>query len=58
LETPPHHHLICLSCGTLFEVDDSYFAIVRDRLKQELGFTARIDHMAIYGQCAACTKQE
>ena len=54
LDTSLHHHLICLSCGRLFDVDDSYFVALRDKLKQELGFTARIDHMAIYGQCATC----
>ena len=51
---PSHHHLICLNCGTVITVDDSLFAPVRDRLMNDYGFEARIDHMAIYGCCEAC----
>jgi Fur family ferric uptake transcriptional regulator len=51
----PHHHLICLACGTVTELDSSYLSSLRDRLAAELGFEARIDHMAIYGLCHDCS---
>ena len=51
---PSHHHLICLNCGAVITVDDSLFAPVRDRLMNDYGFEARIDHMAIYGCCETC----
>jgi len=57
LDTPPHHHGICLDCGAIFDLDDSYFADLRQRLDDNLGFQARIDHMAIYGLCRQCAQQ-
>ncbi|MBE0691456.1 MAG: transcriptional repressor [Anaerolineae bacterium] len=54
VDTPRHHHLICLDCGAITDIDDSYFANLRRKLKDDLGFVTRIDHMAIYGQCADC----
>jgi Fur family ferric uptake transcriptional regulator len=50
----PHHHLVCLSCGTIIDVDDSIMTSLRDQLRREFGFEPRIDHMAIYGLCANC----
>ena len=54
----PHHHLICLSCGRVTDLDDSYLAPLRDALYTGVGFKARIDHMAIYGLCADCASAE
>lgn len=50
----PHHHLVCLRCGALVDVDNSLFAPVIERLRAEYGFEPRIDHMAIFGLCRAC----
>jgi len=52
----PHHHLICLTCGAVTDVDDAYLDDLRRKLGEAYGFTARIDHMAIYGQCHECAK--
>ncbi|MCA9902501.1 MAG: transcriptional repressor [Anaerolineae bacterium] len=54
IDNPPHHHLICLRCGRVVDIDDSYFAAMRRKLKEDLGFITRIDHMAIYGECEQC----
>lgn len=54
LDHPRHHHLICLNCGMVFELDDTYFADLRQKLLADYGFLARIDHMAVYGQCKGC----
>lgn len=54
IDTPRHHHLICLHCGAVALLDDAYFADLRCRLQADFGFAARIDHMAIYGICARC----
>jgi Fur family ferric uptake transcriptional regulator len=52
--THPHHHLVCLSCGAVLDVEDDVFALLRDTLRREYGFEPRIDHMAIFGLCRAC----
>ena len=50
----PHHHLICLACGHTSDLPDDCLTALRERLRHEFGFAARIDHMAIYGLCRAC----
>lgn len=57
LDTPYHHHLICLTCGSIITLEDTPFVALREQLRREYGFAARIDHMAIYGQCADCRKK-
>jgi len=54
----PHHHLVCLTCGTVMEIEDQMFAEVRERLRREYGFEPRIDHMAVFGVCEGCRKAE
>ncbi|MBZ0297084.1 MAG: transcriptional repressor [Anaerolineae bacterium] len=56
IDHPCHHHLICLSCGETFTVDDAPFATLRDQLQQNYGFEARIEHMAVYGHCRKCVE--
>jgi Fur family ferric uptake transcriptional regulator len=51
---PCHHHLICLGCGAVIDLDDSYFAPLRASLCRDFGFAARVEHMAIFGLCPAC----
>lgn len=54
LLSTPHHHLVCLSCGAVTDIDDGYFAELRERLQHTHAFAPRIEHMAIYGTCRAC----
>ncbi len=53
----PHHHLICLDCGAVIELEDSLFVGLRDKLREKFGFDVRIEHMAIYGRCDYCSGQ-
>jgi Fur family ferric uptake transcriptional regulator len=50
----PHHHLVCLSCGAIIDVDDSVMIALRDHLRRAYHFEPRIDHMAIFGLCQHC----
>ncbi len=52
--THPHHHLVCLSCGAVQDVDDDAITPLRDTLRREYGFEPRIDHLAIFGLCPVC----
>ncbi len=49
-----HHHLICLHCGYVQEIDDQPFDELRAGLRSAHGFEARIDHLAIFGACQVC----
>jgi Fur family ferric uptake transcriptional regulator len=50
----PHHHLVCLNCGKIIDVDDSVIAPLGERLRADFGFEPRIDHLAIFGLCRDC----
>ncbi len=50
----PHHHLVCLNCGAIIDVEDGLFDALRATLRRDYGFEPRIDHMAIFGLCRDC----
>jgi Fur family ferric uptake transcriptional regulator len=54
VDDPPHHHLVCLACGAVIDLDDGFFDPLRAGLRDEYGFEPRIEHMAIYGLCEGC----
>ena len=58
IDDPPHHHLICLSCEAIIDLDDSLFTHLRQQLREEYDFEPRIEHMAVYGYCRSCIEKE
>jgi Fur family ferric uptake transcriptional regulator len=50
----PHHHLVCLACGGITDLDDQALEPLREFLRYRYDFAPRIDHMAIFGQCRMC----
>jgi Fur family transcriptional regulator, ferric uptake regulator len=57
VSTPRHHHLVCLACGAMQDVDDGLLMPLRAALHDAYGFLPRIDHMAFFGLCAACQEK-
>lgn len=53
-----HHHLVCERCHAVIEADPVIFDAVRTALQQRYGFTARMEHLAIFGVCAGCAEQD
>lgn len=51
----PHHHLICLSCGAVIDVENRVMEPLSEILRRDYGFDPRIDHMAIFGRCKGCS---
>lgn len=49
-----HHHLVCLGCGARREFPDAIVAPLAAMLREEYGFSPRIDHLAVFGLCRAC----
>ena len=49
-----HHHLVCHECGQLLDLDDALVAPLREAVRARYGFEAGIDHLALFGRCAAC----
>ncbi len=52
--THRHHHLICRRCGQVASLDEEHLAVLTTTLERETGFHADLDHVAIFGTCAAC----
>ncbi len=53
---PHHHHLLCRKCRQMVEVDEHVFAPLEKALRRDYGFTADLDHFAIFGLCRKCQK--
>jgi Fur family ferric uptake transcriptional regulator len=50
----PHHHLVCVGCNAVAELDDNLLAPIREQLLRQYGFQAHSRHFAIFGLCRAC----
>jgi Fur family ferric uptake transcriptional regulator len=49
-----HHHLICHRCNGMIEMDDATVEPMRRAIRDQYGFEARVDHLAVWGVCAGC----
>ena len=49
-----HHHLVCRKCGEVRDIDIDALADLRTELSARYGFTAELEHIAIFGTCAGC----
>lgn len=56
-EEHQHHHIICVACGKIFEVEEALLDSLEQHLERE-GFTI-VDHqLKIYAYCPACKQQK
>ncbi len=53
-----HHHLICQRCHAMIDIDSALFDDVRAELQRRYRFSARLDHLAIFGLCKHCQESE
>ncbi len=49
-----HHHLVCLSCGNVMELDEGYMAGLATALYEDLGFEADLGRFTAPGTCREC----
>lgn len=50
----PHIHLVCRHCGQVMDADYHLVAPVGEKLQEQYGFNADLQHISIFGVCAAC----
>jgi Fe2+ or Zn2+ uptake regulation protein len=53
-EAPSHHHLRCLRCGSVTEIELPRLLRVEAEIRARTGFEANIRHLGIAGLCASC----
>lgn len=58
LEHDRHHHLVCRECGEIMAIDDEVVKPMREAIEATYRFDAQIDHLALFGRCAACRCDE
>lgn len=52
----PHHHAVCRVCGETIQLGHDFVVGLEKRLRDELGFEADLSHMALFGMCADCQR--
>ena len=50
----PHIHLVCRHCSQVIDADYHLIAPVGEQLQEQYGFNADLQHISIFGVCAAC----
>jgi Fur family transcriptional regulator, ferric uptake regulator len=53
-ETKHHHHLMCVSCGTVLPLEAAGIEGQIRRMAAEAGFDLLTHHLELVGRCAAC----
>jgi len=49
----PHHHLICLGCHSILELDHDMVDTLFKQIEQN-GFKVTTSHLVLYGFCSRC----
>ena len=57
-ESGHHHHLVCQSCGTVTDIDESTLSSLRDILMRDYKFQAELRHVGVFGICENCRKKK
>lgn len=52
-----HHHLICSSCRKMQVLDHNYLEGLAERVGEDFGFQADLQHFAIFGTCRDCREE-
>jgi Fur family ferric uptake transcriptional regulator len=50
----PHGHLVCRQCGRVLDADYRLIEPLAEQLREQYGFEADLNHLAISGLCADC----
>ena len=49
-----HHHMVCQSCGSAFNLSPSYLDEFRERLVNEFGFEPDLENFTVSGRYSNC----
>lgn len=53
-----HHHLLCLECGTIEEVEEDLLGSVEERIEQKYHFLIKDHRLTFHGVCQKCQAQK
>ena len=49
-----HHHLVCVDCGSEFELDPGWIEGLARQVRHSKGFRLNLHHLTLTGQCRTC----
>lgn len=53
-----HHHLVCLGCDGIFEVEDDLLHQLEEVIEKKHGFNIVNHNLQFYGYCSKCQERE
>ena len=56
LRRTDHHHLICLDCGKIEDVEDRFMSDWEKEIKDKKGFLVKNHSLEFFGHCPDCQK--
>jgi Fe2+ or Zn2+ uptake regulation protein len=55
-EPSHHHHLVCIACGSIAEVDDCGIDAVTAEAARRTGFEVDAHRLELFGRCPSCRR--
>lgn len=56
-ELPHHHHLVCLSCGDVKDINDDQLQYNEDQVAKITGYQIKRHSIELVGLCPSCQKK-
>jgi Fe2+ or Zn2+ uptake regulation protein len=53
-----HHHLVCLRCRGVVDLDDTMLDPLRETIQRRHGFSPCLEHVGLFGICPACQSHD
>jgi Fur family transcriptional regulator, ferric uptake regulator len=53
-----HHHLVCIECGTVDEIQDDLLGDVENIVERDFHFKIKDHRLTFHGICHRCNKEE
>ncbi len=54
LNDPPHHHLVCLNCNKIEDINHTPVENFFKKIENDCRFTVKTNHLVLYGTCIDC----
>ncbi len=54
----PHHHLVCLNCDHVYDLDHATVEYLFNQIEADQSFEIRTNHLVLYGICESCQSEE
>ena len=53
----PHHHLVCLNCNAIIQIEHDPIEAFFNLLEEEQKFKIQTNHLVLYGICLDCQQE-